>query len=222
MGLLESVVGGVVGQVLGSGRGASGAMSPLVKALLMLLLTKGASGGLGNVLGDVLGGGRPAPDPRSGGAGPHSRDPGHAASDDAGDIGGFNQGGLQDDAAPLPGNDYSDLSGMLDGPGDARPVPQTGNVSHETSGGLDGLVAGFHRSGLGDVVESWIGHGPNRVVAPDQLASALGPGTLDTLQSQTGLSRDDLLGQLSKVLPEVVHTLTPQGRVPDDSERHGW
>lgn len=222
MGLLESVIGGVVGQVLGGGRGASGAMSPVVKALLMLLLAKGASGGLGGLLGEVLGGGHRAPDPRSGGAGPHGRDPGHAASDDAGDLGGFNRHGPREDAAPLPGNDFSDLSGMLDGPGDAGSSPRTGNVSHETAGGLDGLVAGFHRSGLGDVVESWIGHGPNRTVAPDQLAAALGPGALDALQRQTGMDRSTLLAHLAQALPEVVHALTPQGRVPDEHERRGW
>lgn len=227
MGLLDSIVGGVVGQVLGGGRGGAGGMSPIVKALLMLLLAKGASGGLGNVLGEVLGGGHgaPAPHPRSGGAGPYGRDPGHAADDGAGDIGGFNQGGGRTaPAEPLPRGDFSDLSGMLDGPGDAgRSAGAAGYDGSDAGvGGLDGLIDRFRRGGLGDAVESWVGHGPNHAVAPHQVASALGPDALDTLQSQTGLSRDDLLGQLAQVLPEVVHTLTPQGRMPDEHERRGW
>ncbi|MCJ2104992.1 YidB family protein [Methylobacterium sp. E-041] len=238
MGLLDSVIGGVLGQVLGGGRSgnpggaAGGAMSPIVKALLMLLLAKGASGGLGGALGDVFGGGQRRPEPgpdteRSGGAGPYGRDPGHSADDsaqDPGDIGGFDQEGGRRDA-PLPPGDYSDLSGMLDGPSDRANVPQSGNVSHETSGqigGLDGLVDRFRQGGLGDVIDSWIGHGSNRSIEPHDLARALGPDTLGALQSQTGMDRDSLLSQLSQVLPEVVHGLTPQGRVPDAGERRGW
>ena len=236
MGLLDSVIGGVLGQVLGGGRGnaggAGGAMSPIVKALLMLLLAKGAGGGLGGslggALGDVFGGGQRRPEPgpdteRSGGAGPYGRDPGHSA-DDAGDIGGFDQEGGRRDPS-LPPGDFSDLSGMLDGPGDRSGTSVSGNLSHETSGdlgGLDGLVDRFRQGGLGDVIDSWVGHGSNRSIAPHDLARALGPDTLGALQSQTGLDRDSLLSQLSQVLPEVVHGLTPQGRVPDAGERQGW
>ena len=228
MGLLDSVIGGVLGQVLGGGRGGNqggatgGAMSPIVKALLMLLLTKGMSGGLGDILGGGQHHSEPGPDAgHSGGAGPYSRDPGQ----DPGDIGGYDQQGGRRDDAPLPPGDFSDLSGMLDGPGGRANVPQSGNISHETTpdlGGLDGLVDRFRQGGLGDVIDSWIGNGGNRQVAPHDLAKALGPDTLDTLQSQTGMDRDSLLSQLAQVLPEVVHGLTPQGRVPDAGERSRW
>lgn len=234
MGLLESVIGGVLGQVFGGqrGQGGGGAMSPLVKALLMLLLAKGASGGFGDIFGQGH-----RPEPAGGGAGPYGRDPVHppteAGGRDTGDIGGFDQyGGRRDpQIAPapreagdptLPPGDFSEFSGMLDGPGEASHGPSRGDVSHETFGGLDGLVDRFQRGGLGDVMESWVGHGANRPVAPDQLAHALGPDTLDTLQSQTGLDRATLLSQLAQALPEVVHALTPQGRVPDVGERRGW
>lgn len=62
----------------------------------------------------------------------------------------------------------------------------------------------------------------NRPVAPVQLAQALGPDTLDTLQSQTGMDRETPLSQLAQALPEVVHALTPQGRLPGAEERRGW
>ncbi|MGU3539014.1 YidB family protein [Methylobacterium sp. A54F] len=242
MGLLDSVVGGVLGQVLGGGRGQQGGMSPLVKALLMLLLAKGASGGFGDIFGRGRGH-EPGPaDDRSGGAGPYGRDPGGS---EPSDMGGWNQVGERRDG-PLPGgDDYGDLSGMLDGPGDApqaspgrdpgagpyahldrEPGDRGSPYGHESDGpdlgGLDGLIEGFRRSGLGDVVESWIGHGQNRPVQPNQLADALGPDTLDTLERQTGLDRNSLLGQLAQVLPEVINGLTPQGRVPTGEERRGW
>ena len=96
------------------------------------------------------------------------------------------------------------------------------SVLQATAAVLDGLVDRFRQGGLGDVIESWIGPGANRPVAPDQLARALGPDTVDTLQSQTGLDRETLLSQLAQALPEVVHALTPQGRVPGEAERRGW
>jgi uncharacterized protein YidB (DUF937 family) len=249
MGLLDSVIGGVLGQVLGGGRGqgqggGSAGMSPLVKALLMLLLAKGASGGFGDIFG--RGGPRHQPDyepgpedDRSGGAGPYGRDD----RDPSGDIGGFNQGGYDPSGArrdypPPREGDYSDLSGMLDGPGDAGRAPGAGPYAHldreagDTSGpggpggpdlgGLDGLIERFQRGGLGDVIGSWVGHGQNRPVQPTQLAQALGPDTLDTLERQTGMDRDTLLSQLAQVLPEVINGLTPQGRVPGQEERRGW
>ena len=236
MGLLESAIGGVLGQVFGGQRQGSGGMSPLVKALLMLLLAKGASGGFGDIFGRGRQG-EPGPEAdRSGSAGPYGRDPGQHPADaggrgDPGDIGGFDQSGQRRDTGPvdpsLPPGDFSDLSGMLDGPGRTGAAP-----AHQDSfgpgdgegdlGGLDGLVDRFRQGGLGDVIDSWIGHGSNRPVAPAQLAQALGPDTLDTLQSQTGMDRETLLSQLAQALPEVVHALTPEGRVPRAEERRGW
>ncbi|MFD0937577.1 YidB family protein, partial [Methylobacterium trifolii] len=156
------------------------------------------------------------------------------------DIGGFNQRGGRRDvpetgpgAGALPDGDYSDLSGMLDEPGD-RPSqgrrPDAGPYAHldreaqdgADLGGLDGLIDRFRQGGLGDAIESWIGHGQNRTVEPDQLARALGPGALDTLQNRTGLGRDALLSQLAEVLPQVIDGLTPHGRVPEVDERRHW
>lgn len=229
MGLLDQVIGGVVGQVLGGGRGGALA-SPVVKALLMLLLAKGAGGlggGAGGGLGDIFGrgspdsGGRPFPDPGA----------------DDGDLGGFNQGRRSGPPAQGddPGGDFGDLAGMLDGPGDGHSghrspgegpyagldrEPQDG--SGPAAGGLDGLIQSFERSGLGDVIGSWIGHGPNREIAPNRLAEALGPGTVDSLSRETGLPREDLLAQLAQALPGVIDALTPQGRAPSREERGGW
>lgn len=235
MGLLDTVIGGVLGQVLGGGRsGQSGgsagsAMSPIVKALLMLLLAKGASGGFGDIFGRGHHG-EPGPEAdRSGGAGPYGRQ-GDRGDAGAGGSGGWDQEGGRRDA-PLPPGDFSDLSGMLDGPGGSPDrAPGAGPYAHldrepgdrPDLGGLDGLIEGFRRGGLGEVVESWIGHGQNRPVQPTQLAEALGPDTLGTLERATGMNRDTLLTQLAQVLPEVINGLTPQGRVPGEGERRGW
>ena len=80
--------------------------------------------------------------------------------------------------------------------------------------GLGGLVDQFKRGGLEDIIKSWIGTGPNKPITPNQLHQALGPETIDGLEKKSGLPRDDLLSQLSRLLPDVVDKLTPQGQMP--------
>ncbi len=82
------------------------------------------------------------------------------------------------------------------------------------SGGLGELVDSFRQSGHGDVADSWVGTGPNKEVAPQQLEQAIGPDVLATLTQQTGLSREEILARLSKELPQAVDKYTPEGRLP--------
>src|SRR5262245_58193573 len=42
-------------------------------------------------------------------------------------------------------------------------------------GGLGGLLNRFQQNGLGDEINSWIGPGQNKPVAPKQVGTALGP-----------------------------------------------
>ena len=76
----------------------------------------------------------------------------------------------------------------------------------------------LQQGGLGDVVNSWVGSGQNQPVSPGQLGSALGPGVIKTLSQMTGVSEDDLSKQLSQILPGVVNSLTPNGRLPTMAE----
>jgi uncharacterized protein YidB (DUF937 family) len=48
------------------------------------------------------------------------------------------------------------------------------------------------------------------------LAQAIGPDTVNELSQQTGMPQQDLLSELSHVLPGVVDQLTPQGRLPQE------
>ncbi|MGO4573343.1 YidB family protein [Microvirga sp. 2TAF3] len=86
------------------------------------------------------------------------------------------------------------------------------------SGGLGELVERFRQNGQGEAVESWIGTGPNKEVAPQQLEQAIGPDVLATLSQQTGLSRDEILARLSRDLPRAVDQSTPEGRLPTEQE----
>ena len=87
-----------------------------------------------------------------------------------------------------------------------------------SQGGLGGLVDKFRQGGLEDIIKSWIGTGPNKSISPTQLQRALGPEAVDDLARQTEMPRDDLLSQLSRLLPEIVDKLTPQGKLPPDRD----
>lgn len=99
------------------------------------------------------------------------------------------------------------LGGLLGGLGGQNP----GGL---LSGGLGELVDSFRQNGHGDVAESWVGTGPNKEVAPQQLEQAIGPDVLAALTQQTGLSREEILARLSKELPQAVDQYTPEGRLP--------
>jgi uncharacterized protein YidB (DUF937 family) len=89
------------------------------------------------------------------------------------------------------------------------------------SGGLGDLLKQFQQNGQGEVANSWVSPGPNKSISTGDLAKALGADQIDNLASQSGLSRDELLTGLSQHLPDVINHLTPDGRLPTESELSG-
>jgi uncharacterized protein YidB (DUF937 family) len=89
------------------------------------------------------------------------------------------------------------------------------------SGGLGDLLKQFQQSGHGETADSWVSKGPNKQISPGDLAGALGGDQIEHLMSQSGLSRQELLNGLSRYLPDVVDHLTPDGRLPTESELAG-
>jgi uncharacterized protein YidB (DUF937 family) len=81
-------------------------------------------------------------------------------------------------------------------------------------GGLEGLVNKMQQGGLGDVAKSWVGTGQNLPIDAGQLGGLLGNDTVSSMAGQLGMNQGDLLGQLSKMLPQLVDGLTPQGQIP--------
>jgi uncharacterized protein YidB (DUF937 family) len=116
----------------------------------------------------------------------------------AGPSGGGGLGGL------IPGG----LGGLLAG----------GAAGSVISGGLGDLLKQLQQNGHGETANSWVSPGPNKQIAPGDLANALGADQINSLMSHSGLSRDELLSGLSQHLPEVVNHLTPDGRLPTESE----
>ena len=85
-------------------------------------------------------------------------------------------------------------------------------------GGLNDLVSKFQNAGHGDVVNSWVGAGPNQPIQPSQVGSALGQQTISDLARQAGVSEQELLNQLAQSLPGLVDRLSPNGRLPTQAE----
>ncbi len=91
----------------------------------------------------------------------------------------------------------------------------TGMLSNDGGhGGLGGLMAKFQGAGLGDVMSSWIGSGPNQPVSSEEVTSALGSGTIADIAAKLGVSHEEAAEQLSQMLPNVVNHLTPGGEAP--------
>ena len=108
------------------------------------------------------------------------------------------------------------LGGLLQGPlGGLLTGGAAGSV---LSGGLNDLLKQFQQGGQSDVVQSWIGTGPNKSVSPNILSKVLSEDQIRTLSAHSGMSRDDLIATLSQQLPELVNQLTPDGRIPTERE----
>jgi uncharacterized protein YidB (DUF937 family) len=90
-----------------------------------------------------------------------------------------------------------------------------GLINNPQTGGLQGLIAAFQEKGLGDLVSSWVGTGQNLPISPEQLQSVLGSGQIGQIAQQLGLSSQDVSGQLSALLPQVIDGITPNGQVPE-------
>jgi uncharacterized protein YidB (DUF937 family) len=168
-----------------------GGMSPMTMAILALLAYKAVK---------HLGGSQPTAAPAPA--------PSRGSSVNAGLPGGGMGGGLGGGLGDLL---KGGLGGLLAG----------GAAGSVISGGLGDLLKQFQQNGQGDTVNSWVSPGPNKQIAPDDLAKALGADQIATLASQSGLSRDELLAGLSQHLPDVINHLTPDGRLPTESELSG-
>ena len=110
------------------------------------------------------------------------------------------------------------LTSLLSGQGGAGAQPAGLGQSlggGSAGGGLGGLVSAFEQAGLGHIVQSWVGNGPNQSVSPDQLQNVLGQDQVHSMASQAGMQPGDFLGQLAQHLPNAVNGMTPHGQLPE-------
>lgn len=106
------------------------------------------------------------------------------------------------------------LGSLLTGQGQSQGQGQASGGQQASAGGLPGLIQAFSRAGLGNVVGSWVGQGPNQQVSPDQLKQVFGQDQVNQWSQQTGMPQQSVLSELSKLLPHAVDRVTPTGEVP--------
>lgn len=125
-----------------------------------------------------------------------------------------------DTSPPVPDQSGGGILGSILGglggamAGNAAATPAPGSLA----GGLGGLLEQLKQAGHGEKVDSWLGQGENAPIDPGQLGDAIGQSTLSQVAQHAGIDPQELLGQLSQVLPGVVDKLTANGKVPDLSE----
>ena len=100
---------------------------------------------------------------------------------------------------------------MLAGGETSAPTPQG---APDSQSGLQELIEKFRQGGFEDIIKSWIGTGTNKNVTPSQLQQALGSDTVDELSRQAEMPKEDLLSDLSRILPDIIDKLTPRGQLP--------
>jgi uncharacterized protein YidB (DUF937 family) len=88
-------------------------------------------------------------------------------------------------------------------------------LGNQQAGGLAGLVSQFQNSGLGDIVNSWVGKGQNLPISMEQIQQALGGSHLSNIAESAGISQEAAAGGLAEYLPGLIDTMTPDGQIPD-------
>jgi uncharacterized protein YidB (DUF937 family) len=179
----------------------SGGMSPMTMAILALLAYKGYK----HFTGD-----QPATPEQPQQIPPTTT---QASLPDGGGLGGLLGGLLGGSGSSTAGGGIGDiLKGPLGG------LLAGGAAGSVLSGGLGDLLKQFQQNGHGETAASWVGSGPNKQISPNDLGAALGADQIDQLTSRTGMSREQLLSELSNELPDAVNQFTPHGRLPTDDE----
>ena len=103
--------------------------------------------------------------------------------------------------------------------GERDPNNPQGGIVDQLSKGVSGTALGdildrFRNVGAGAKVDSWVGAGPNEPIEPRDVETAIDEETLTALSMQTGLSREELIGRITRDLPEAVNKMTPNGELP--------
>lgn len=89
------------------------------------------------------------------------------------------------------------------------------------TGGLASLVTAFQQKGLGNLVGSWIGTGPNLPVSAPQIEQVLGTDVVGQFAQSAGVPPAQAASSLAAVLPTLVDHLTPNGQMPQGAGLEG-
>lgn len=112
------------------------------------------------------------------------------------------------------------IGGLLGG-GGSSPLQGILGSLLSNAGGQGGLLDKLRQSGQGAQVDSWLGSGANQPIQPGALRDALGQNQVDTWAQQTGMGQNDLLHQLSQLIPHAVDRMSPNNTMPQEAQQQG-
>ena len=83
-------------------------------------------------------------------------------------------------------------------------------------GGLQKLLGGLQAKGLTSQVDSWTSTDqPNQKVSAADIEDVMGSDEIDQVARKAGVSRDQAAGAISQLLPQLVDSASPNGKLPD-------
>ncbi|MDR3539001.1 MAG: YidB family protein [Acetobacteraceae bacterium] len=85
-------------------------------------------------------------------------------------------------------------------------------------GSLPDLADRFTEAGLGAIMASWIGNGPNLPISVRDLRHVLGEERAEDLATLAGMTSGEFLVRLARLLPAAVHRMTPEGSLDVPAE----
>lgn len=87
-------------------------------------------------------------------------------------------------------------------------------INNPETGGLTGFIERFRTHGLGELVNTWLGNGPNQPITAGQISRVIGQERLNEAAARLGMEPERLTGLIAQHLPNVIDQLTPGGAPP--------
>ena len=90
----------------------------------------------------------------------------------------------------------------------------------QKQGGIQGALDKLKSIGLNKQVDDWVSTGPgeNAPVDNQQLQLLFDDQDVDQVAQETQVPKQDIYGAISKVLPQIIDSLTPQGEQTNKQE----
>jgi uncharacterized protein YidB (DUF937 family) len=99
--------------------------------------------------------------------------------------------------------------------GEAMAILSGGSTA--SSGGLAGLMQKFAGAGLGHLMNSWVGNGPNQPATASHIEQVLGSDAIRQIAGKLGIPTSQASSGLAAILPAMINHVTPNGTAPDQS-----
>lgn len=93
-----------------------------------------------------------------------------------------------------------------------------GSNSASGGGGLVEVLRRFEEGGFAHQAQSWVSGGENLPIDADAVRRVFGAAAVGRIAEQAGYAEPETASALAQLIPELVHKLTPEGRMPELSQ----